>query len=377
MLTDEQIRDYADMYARRFEYINVEYIKKIGQHIKELGTLTPSDVHRLRQMAKTGANIKKINQMIQMECNRTTKDLSKLYEKLLKEEYTYAKELYIYSKGVQIPLKLNKQLQKHIKSIEKLTQGTFENLSKTTVIAKEYRDIIDEAVKGVSSGVVDYEKMVKDVIKKHPVGAKVVYESGNRRRLDSAVRMNVADGIRQHYMGIRLIEGEQFDADGVEISAHALCAHDHIPIQGQQYALGTGREVDGIIYDSFEELNDGLVRRIGECNCKHYITPIILGISSRAYTDEELKKYRDYSEKNIRIDGITRGRYDWSQEMRKIETKIRKEKEQVIFNREAGFADLQKLHEKRIKELKLKYQEISKNVGIAGRSEKMFVPGYR
>lgn len=377
MLTDKQVSDYATMYGMRFEYINTEYLKLIGKHLKELGTLTPSDVHRLKQMAKTGANIKKINRMIEAESTRTAADLSKLYEKLLKEEYAYAKELYLYSKGIQIPLKLNKELQQHLKSMERLTEGTFENLSKTTVISKQYRDIIDEAIKGVSSGVEDYESMVKDVIKKHDVGARVVYESGYTRRLDSAVRMNVADGIRQHYMGIRLIEGEQFGADGVEISAHALCAHDHIPIQGEQFALGAGKTVDGIVYDSFNELNDSLNRRIGECNCKHYITPIILGISGRAYSRETLENYRSYSEEMVEIDGIKRTRYQCSQLQRQLETKMRYEKDKVVFYRAEGNLTEVERHEKRIKELQKKYREVSDKSGLAKRYEKAYVKGYK
>lgn len=377
MLTDKQISDIATEYGLRFEYINTEYLKLIGKHLKELGTLTPTDVHRLKQMAKTGANIKKINDMIAKECERTTKDLGKLYEKLLEEEYAYAKELYLYAKGIQIPLKLNKELQAHIKAIEKLTEGTFENLSKTTSISKQYRDIIDKAIKGVASGVENYDKMVKDVIKEYDVGARVTYESGYTRRLDSAVRMNVSDGIRQHYMGIRRIMGEQYGADGVEISAHALCAHDHVPIQGQQFALGDGKVVDGVVYDSFEEMNDSLVRSIGECNCKHFTFPILLGISGRAYTDEDLAEYRNYSNESIEIDGIKRGRYDWSQVMRQLETKMRYEKDKVIFYRAAGNGGEVNKAEKKLKELRKKYREVSKKTGLPKEYNRAYVPGYK
>lgn len=377
MLSDKQIAQITTEYGLRFEYINVKYLELMGKHIREIGKLTASDVHRLKQMVKTGANVKYINDLISAECKRTTQDLSKLYEKLLEQEYKDVRELYLLSKGVQLPLKLNKELQQHLKSIEKLTQGTFENLSKTTVISKQYRDMVDKAVKGVASGVENYEDMIRDIIRKNPVGARVTYESGYTRRLDSAVRMNVADGIRQHYMGIREIEGEQFGADGVEISAHALCAPDHIPIQGEQFSLGAGKVVDGVVYDSFEEMNDALNRRIGECNCKHFTMPIVLGISGRTYTKEQLQEYRDYSEKPIKIDGISRGRYDWAQEMRKIETKIRQEKGEVIFNRASGFTDEVKKHEKRIKDLQGKYREISSKTGLAKQYNRAYVPGYR
>lgn len=377
MLTDKQIAQITTEYGLRFEYINVKYLELMGKHIREIGKLTASDVHRLKQMVKTGANVKYINDLISVECKRTTQDLAKLYEKLLEQEYKDVRELYLLSKGVQLPLKLNKELQQHLKSIEKLTKGTFENLSKTTVISKQYRDMIDKAIKGVASGVENYEDMVRDIIRKNPVGARVTYESGYTRRLDSAVRMNVADGIRQHYMGIRNIEGEQFGADGVEISAHALCAPDHIPYQGEQFALGTGKVVDGVVYDSFEGMNDGLNRRIGECNCKHFTMPIILGISGKAYTPEQLREYRNYSEKMVDIDGIKHTRYQCSQIQRQLETKIRYEKDSVIFWRAEGNAEEVKKHEKKIKELQRKYREVSGKSGLQKQYNRAYVPGYQ
>jgi len=389
MLTDKQISTLATEFGVRFEYINTKYLELMGKHIKEIGKLTSTDVHRLKQMAKAGANIKKINQMLAAESSRTVKDLEKLFEKMLEDEYKYAKELYLYSKSVQTPLKLNKELQQHLKSIKKLTKGTFENLSKTTSISKTYRDMIDKAIAVVASGIDDYESISKDAIKasydkamadianRTKLDVRIRYESGYTRRLDSAVRMNISDGIRQHYMGIRQIEGEQFGADGVEISAHALCAHDHIPIQGEQFALGAGKVVDGIVYDSFQEMNDSLVRSIGECNCKHFTMPIILGISGKAYTPEQLQEYRDYSNKPIEIDGIKRGRYDWSQVQRQLETKMRYEKDKVIFYRAAGNGEEVNKAEKRLKDLRKKYREVSEKTGLAKRYDRAYVPGYK
>jgi hypothetical protein len=47
-------------------------------------------------------------------------------------------------------------------------------------------------------------------LKKAALGARVEYASGYTRRLDSAVRMNVLDGVRQLNQGVRKITGEQF-----------------------------------------------------------------------------------------------------------------------------------------------------------------------
>lgn len=377
MLTDKEIAKISTEYGLRFEAVNVKYIELVGKHIRQLGKLTPTDIHRLQQLQIMGGNIKEINKMLAKESRLSVKNLSKLYGDMLKDEYAYVKELYIYKKGIQIPLKMNKKLQAHLKSMQRLTAGTFENLSNTTVISKQYQKILSEVIQELQSGVKDYESIVRQVIKKHNPGARVTYQSGLTRRLDSAVRMNVTGGLRQHNIGIRQIMGEQFGADGVEISAHALCAPDHIPIQGEQFAIGAGREVDGVIYDSYEQMNDSLVRHIGEMNCKHYTMPIILGISPPANSPELLQEYKEYSEKEVIIGGKKYTRYECSQLQRELETKMRYKKDNIIFSRSAGASQTVKESERELKKLQAKYRDVSNKSQLAMQYNRAYVPGYR
>ena len=81
---------------------------------------------------------------------------------------------------------------------------------------------------------------------------RITYASGRTRRLDSACRMNILEGVRQVNNGIRKEMGNQYGADGVEIDAHGLCAEDHLPYQGKQYTI-----------KAYEKLNNKLKRPIG------------------------------------------------------------------------------------------------------------------
>ena len=150
-----------------------------------------------------------------------------------------------------------------------------------------YRGAIDEAVSAVQSGTEDYGSAIRRVIREAGQsglrvaerGQRMVdYESGYYRRLDTAVRMNVLDGVRHLNQSIMEELGRQFGADGVEIDAHMLCAEDHLPYQGGQYSN-----------EEFEEIQDSLQRPFGEWNCRHSWHPIILGVSPRTYTDGELE----------------------------------------------------------------------------------------
>lgn len=108
------------------------------------------------------------------------------------------------------------------------------------------------------------------------------------RRIDSAARQNVLDGISYIAQETAKSNGEKFGADGYEISAHATCAPDHLPYQGKQYTKA-----------QFDKLQAGLKRPIGQWNCRHLIYPIILGVSAPAYSDEELKEFEINSNEKI------------------------------------------------------------------------------
>ena len=55
------------------------------------------------------------------------------------------------------------------------------------------------------------------------------------RNLYSSVTSNVMNAYRVAMTDMRFIQGEEFGADAVRVSAHALCAPDHLPYQGNIY----------------------------------------------------------------------------------------------------------------------------------------------
>lgn len=377
MLTDKELENIATGYALRFEKINVEYLELMGKHIREIGHLTNTDIHRLKQMAKYGGNVSHINKKLKEAGQLTSSQLEKLYEKLLEDVYKDVTEFYILKKGIQLPLKLNKELQTFLESMKKLTADTFTNLSNTTVISKAYKNVVDKAIQAAAQGSTDFYSEVRHVLNKAAVGARVKYESGLTRRLDSAVRMNITEGIRRLQSGSRLIMGEQFGADGIELSAHALCAPDHIEYQGLRYSARETITVDGTEYLSYEEMNGGLRRQIGTCNCKHYTFPVILGIGKPAFSSKELNSFKENSQKPIKIGDTEYSKYGCSQLMRKLETKMRYAKDKAILARSAGDTVMEAKTKKQLAELQKKYREVSSKSGLAKDYKRAYVPGYK
>ena len=265
-------------------------------------------------------------------------------------------------------------MMNYLRSVQSLTHNTFINLANTTAMYEPYRNLVDVAIDAVTYGVDSYDSIIRKQLMDKTLqtslryadeGLKVTYSSGITRRLDSAVRMNVLDGIRQVNDGIREKTGEEFGADGVEVTAHALCAADHIDIQGRQFSKA-----------DFIRINESLQRRISTCNCKHSTFPIVLGVSQPAYTSQELQQYKANSEKTVTINGKEMTKYQATQAQRNMETAIRKQKDKYIFADTMGDTESASAIKENIKQLQTQYNYLSKQAGLSPKMDRTYVPGY-
>lgn len=374
MISEADLTDYAYIVSARFDAINTHYIKLMAKQIKKIGKLSPSNLFRLQQMSKMQQNIDSIEYLLAQETGKTLDELDKVLELSGLSVYKDAYDLYVAHNRIQVPFKQNQNMMNYIRSVQSLTHNTFMNMSNTTVIFEPYRNLVDVAIDAVTNGIDDYNNIIhkqltdstlQSNLRNADEGLKVTYASGVTRRLDSAVRMNVLEGVRRVNNGIREKTGEEFGADGVEVSAHALCARDHIDIQGKQFSK-----------KEFELRNEELRRHISTCNCKHYTFPIILGISKPTYTDEELKQYKANSEKPVNINGREMTKYQATQAQRNMETAIRKEKDKYIFADTMGDTEMAEKIKANINQLQSQYNSISQQAGLSPKMDRTYVPGY-
>ena len=261
-LSNDELTNIAFRIADRFEKVNIFYLSKMAEQIKEIGKLNKSNMHRLEQMAKMGNNIEEINLYLSKQSGLALQDIYRLYDKSAGEIYKDVAYLYKHRGITQPAFSKNIAVQNYISSVRNLTASTFANMANTTSIANSYKDAIDLAIDTVATGMDGYQDALERIVlDKASQGARVQYSSGRTRRLDSAARMNILEGVRQVNYGVRLEAGRQYGADGVEIDAHGLCAEDHLPYQGRQYSLS-----------KYHSINDSLKRHFGTCNCQHGIS---------------------------------------------------------------------------------------------------------
>lgn len=375
MLTDEQLAEALALIDSRYQRVTEKYLKKVGDTIRKIGKLNQSSINLLIQLRRMGVDMRTINRELRKTTNLTKKDLKALYRKAAQEENTDAKFLYV-SKGVQPD---SVRWEALVESIWRQTSGTMENLSLTTVAEESYRSVIDEAVQAVTMGAGDYNSTIRDAVKRlGSAGMQVKYASGAKKRLDSAVRMNVLDGVRQVQQKAQELIGEEIGADGVDITAHPMSAPDHEPVQGCRFDLvnfqlmQSGRpfeDVDGNQYKAFS-------RPITQWYCRHLIHYILIGVSRRLYTEEQLQQWREENQTGCEIDGQHYTRYEVTQLMRKIELQIRRQKDTAILAKASGDDVLRRECQANISKLTAKYKAVAEVAGLKTRFEKTRVEGF-
>lgn len=387
MKDNEKLDLILERFYQRFNKYNTKVLKKIGEAIKQIGEVSPSKAYQLGQELKYGIELDDLLNELSRISGQSILDVKKLFDRVAEENVDFA-EKYYKAKGKEFTeYKDNKPLQRYVKTIKKETYGTFKNLSKSQSVGftfkdennntvfkpfkKAYRDLIDEAVYNVSSGVKDYQSAMRNTIndiadsgiKIHESSVK--YKSGYNRRIDSSVRQNILEGIRQVNLGVQERIGDEIGADGVEISVHFPCAEDHLDIQGRQYTK-----------KAFEKMNANLDRPIGTYNCRHFVFSIIMGVDEQQYSDNALFKMRRRNNETVEYEGKKYNKYEFSQLMRKIETKIRQQKDRQIISRSSGDNQGVLKAQNKISQLTQKYNEVSKISGLPTYKNRLTVSQY-
>lgn len=377
-----------DKLENQISNINVDMLKSIGKTINEIGKIRPTEVHKIQQVYLESA-------LDAEEITRKIYEYTMIYNKgleyiLINEALKDIKksEIYYKHRGLKKPTLKDERISNKIKAIRNLTMGELSNISNTSVVGLKdynnrtiyypiktaYRNIIDKAIILRQSGVIDYNTAIKDTLNElGNSGIRVVYDSGYSRRLDSAVRQNILDGTSQLNQEILSILGNDFNSDGVELSTHLDCAPDHLPIQGRQFSnieyakLQSNQPFEDVQGNSYTAIK----RPIGQWNCRHLSFPIILGVNKPEYTDEQLKQMILNNNKVKSFNGKKYTGYQATQEQRRLETEIRRNKEKLILFKSSGNKQETLRIQNNITNLTKKYKNFSYEMGLTPKLDRL------
>ena len=398
MISEEIQEMLANRLVKRIEKMNEDILTIIGNRLKQIGKLSQDELHQIKQMLMYGTDLDKIAKLIADTTNVNVAEIYKIFEQEAKTNQAFAMQFYRAKQVKFVPYAENKLLQAKVRAMAQATAMEYVNMSRTLAfvkrdksgkivydnIATAYRNAVDKAVTSISMGQTTYDEEIKRIVKElGESGIKTVdYVNGYSRRLDSAVRQNVLEGMRNVSNELQKDFGKEFGADGVEISVHENSAPDHIDIQGHQFSYEefdkfqngiTAKDYNGKV---FEPVIDEIDRRsIGQYNCYHYVYTIVLGVSTPQYTEEELEKINKRNIDGFEYKGKKYTMYEGTQMQRQIETEIRKNEDFQILANSAGDLQTAGQANKAIRILKSKYKQLSRASGLP--NELLSRTGYR
>ena len=409
MLSNETIEKLSDILVKRIEDVNTFTLQEIAKSLKTIKDLTPSEAIKLIKIFKYGGDYDKIRRELKKATNINLKDIDKIFKEVAKKNQQFAKQFYDYRNVKFIPYDENIELQRQVEAIATITKKDYLNISKTigftrivkgkrifTELSKYYEECIDEAIISVVQGKSTTDEVIRQKIEELSASGLKVIDYGTTyvgkdgkthhyvRRLDSAVRMNVLDGVRNVVNETNMTFGKEFDYDGVEITVHEAPAPDHADVQGRQFEkeqfdnFQNDKDAHDIKGRKFDAEYSGHDRRsISQYNCYHNAFPIVIGVSEAQYTDKELDDIKKRNLKGFSRNGKHYTLYQGTQMQRQLETEIRKAKDLQIMAVETDDEDTILKAQRRISKLNARYKELCNQSGLTARKERMRVSGYR
>lgn len=339
--------------------------KSEGKTIAEVFAEIPEDMAKIKQILEAGAAV---------YIDKAIREIDKMAD----ANDEWAKPFYDARKVKQVNHADHTIISKIVENAKYNTKEAIESICDPSVIGFAVKDLhgykcigfedaykltIQKAITAMSSGEASYQSAISEAITGlSNYGIRVMYPSGYTMELPAAARMDIMNGYRQEMSRIRRQQGKEFGADGYEVSVHSPCADDHIPLQGRQ-----------ISYKDWE--SEQPPRPIEGINCKHTASPIILGVSSPAYTKEQIEEMNADSEKLVTYIGLdgkqhTSTKYEATQYQRRIERRCRQLDTRETLYKASGDSEAANKARNDYISAKNLYNEASKEMGLTTRDER-------
>ena len=375
MLTPEQLQnlpqELTDLYDQLSEFI----LRDIARRIAKGAQITDTAEYQLYRARSLGLSTDEIAAKIAEINGSSAAEINRLIREAAAQSDEFDRKMLGVDKNAAVPLEENAQLQKLISAQIAETAGKCENLTNTMGFADHdflgrvyylsmtdmYRREMDSAHMKVVTGATDYMTAIRqDCNKLAASGVRTIdYESRRSDRIEVAARRTLLTSVAHVTHRISEQNGEELGADGWEMSAHSGSRPSHAVYQGRQYTQ-----------EQYERIIKPL---ISEPNCRHDVFPIILGVSEPVYTEEELQ---NIDQPPFTYEGRTYTAYEASQQMRKMERAMRKQKDRCIVADAAGDEEAFATASIRLNRQKYIYEDFCKAADSYTEYERTYVTGF-
>lgn len=335
MLTPQDLLEIVDtlypMLDELTTWITNDVIRRLMKRLERDADflLTGTDVWQIEVYKEAGGHYDALQREIQRWTNKTEQEIRSVFEDAGLRAWALDDAFYVAQGIASAPLLSvgSEHMVKILTDTYQRTAAEMKNFTRTTAKAsqQQFIDILDNAHFKVITGAQSYTAAVKDAVDKLvETQAEVLYPSGHRDTIETAVLRCVRTGVAQATGNMSMQGMIDRDWDLIRVSAHLGARYgdggenpgNHFWWQGKIYSR-TGRSKE---YPPFEETT-GYGTGEGLCgwNCRHSFGP----------GDPSFNPYQDFdNDENKKA-------YDLSQKQRALERQIRKSKREVMAYREA------------------------------------------
>lgn len=333
MLTPEELTSIVESMYPYIDELNDWIVKDIIKSVMarlnrgEALSISETNKWQMTVLQATGHHYEDLQAEMQNFTRRSQKEIQQIFEDAGIRSWEADEDFY-QSQGFE-PRQLitNKRILDILQDSYKRTNGEIRNLTRTTALMSQrnLETVLDKAHMKVMTGAQSYSAAYREAVNEL-VGyqAEVLYPSGHKDTVETAVLRCIRTGTAQATGNMTLDNMIQHDWDLIRVSAHLGARYgdggenpsNHFWWQGKLYSR-TGKDPK---YPDFKSTT-GYGTGEGLCgwNCRHSYGP----------GDPDHNPFKDYdAEENKRA-------YDLSQKQRAAERKIRHQKTKVLGLHEA------------------------------------------
>ena len=355
-------------------------LKDIVRRLAKAGKVTSAADWQINRLNFIGNGSRDIQNLIQAAAGKTKAEMAKLYADAAQETYTRDRDLYTATGKAQTPYSQNRELQQMVNGIINQTNGTIENITRSTgFMIKDpttgqlrftstsdiYNSYLDRNITAMLSGAFDYNTMIRKTVQELSSSGlrSVDYASGRSNRVDVAVRRALLTGYAQVTSQVTFSNAADLGTDLFEVSWHPDARPDHQPWQGKVW---TRRELE-------TKCGYGSVTGLCGANCRHVFYPYVKGVSHRQWTDAELATRNAAENTPKTYKGKDYTDYQATQHQRQLETAMRayRERTLLLLDGDAAEEDIT-ISRAKLRALMQQYREFSKFFELPEQWERVY-----
>ena len=347
MYDDEKLEELRKRAAAIAEPIWETLLRDIVRRVRGAGGITSTAEYQIYRAEQLGLAEKAIKAAIAEQLKISDAAIDMLFEELKDETVLFEENA-----------ELRQLVEAYGTVSKKASAADYEGLwapgpdGKLYTVKEAYGKIMDFAWMQTATGTYDFQTAVREAtIKLLERGLRVIPgKDGRSYRLEYAVRSYITNRMGEMFNAVNQMNYDAIGADGWEISAHPAPAPDHALYQGRQYSK-----------EEYDRINNSLARKFGWWNCRHLVYPIRLGVSPRAYSDEQLQKYLDDNEKGVWYNGQHYTLSEARDRKRQLESLISQTKYDILAAE--GDAGLLKERQIRLQNQRREYERFCRETG--------------